>query len=114
MEADAKAEEQRKAIEAEQKRLQLLFEVVEKGGAAELSLRLQIIENLRKQDLLENGKTAEQIALINKKYDLQEEDAERQSQERIRNLKKQAIDNEFEELRLSLEQRSATAVESTL
>ena len=111
LEADAKIEEQRKTIEAEQKRLQLLFEVVEKGGEAELSLRLQIIENLRQQDLLENGKTAEQIALINKKYDLQEEDAERQSQERIRNLKKQAIDNEFEELRLGLEQRSATAVE---
>ena len=111
LEADAKKDEETKAVEAEIKRLQLLFEVVEKGGAAELSLRLQIIENLRQQDLLENGKTAEQIALINKKYDLQEEDAERQSQERIRNLKKQAIDNEFEELRLGLEQRSATAIE---
>lgn len=111
LEADAKKDEETKAIEAEIKRLQLLFEVVEKGGAAELSLRLQIIDKLRQQELIGVVKGSEAERLINEKYRLQEEDAERQAQERIRALKKQAIDNEFEDLRLKMEERNATAVE---
>ena len=104
-------EENNKAIAAEQKRLELLLSVAEKGSQNELSLRFKVIENLRKQELANAKLTREEIDAINAKYDIQKEDAEKQKVERAYKLKKQIIDNEFANMRLGLEATFATQQE---
>lgn len=104
-------EKQEKEITAEQKRLQTLLEIAEKGSQNETDLRLLAIENLRRQELFEAEKTGADKQLINEKYNKQREDAELQSVERIYNSKKQIIDNEFANMRLGLEATFATQQE---
>lgn len=104
-------EKQEKEITAEQKRLQTLLEIAEKGSQNETDLRLLAIENLRRQELFEAEKTGADKQLINDKYNKQREDAELQSIERTYNAKKQIIDNEFANMRLGLETAFATEQE---
>ena len=108
MRADAGAQETAKSIEAEQKRLQLLLEVADKGSKNELDLRLQIIENLRKQELANTELTEQEKSAINLKYNKQKTDAENQILAKNQAVKKQILDNEFAEMKLKLDESFAT------
>jgi hypothetical protein len=111
-EAQDKLEAQQKeALDRKINRIRSLIEVAEKGSLNELSLRTQLIDKLREQELRDAEKTGADKEAIKKKYLRQEEDAERQVLKSLADEKKRIIDNEFETIRLGLEARSAQAVE---
>lgn len=111
MQADAKQEKLDKDIESEQKRISLLLEVAEKGSENELSLRKQAIENLRRQEISEAEKLGYDKDAINKKYDNQIEEANKQSIQRKEQARKQALDNEFNDLKLRMDIANASALQ---
>ena len=108
MRSDATAEATQKAIADEQKRLELLLSVAVEGSKNELDLRLQVIENLRRQELANTELTEEQKTAINLKYNNQRSDAENQILAKQVATKKQILDNEFAAMRLKLDESYAT------
>ena len=71
-------------------------------------MRLQVIENLRRQELSNTELTEEQKNAINLKYNNQRSDAENQILAKQVATKKQILDNEFAAMRLKLDESYAT------
>lgn len=69
------AQQQQRDLETEQASIQLRLDAVQQGTAEENSLRIQLLENARKQELLANSRLIESQkqdeAAINAKYDRQ-------------------------------------------
>lgn len=69
------AQQQQRDLETEQATIQLRLDAVQQGTAEENSLRIQLLENARKQELLANSQLIESQkqdeAAINAKYDRQ-------------------------------------------
>jgi len=104
---NATEESIKKQIDEEQKRISLLLEVATKGSDAELALRTQQIELLRKEELRQAEITnAEKLKLgeenlidlqaINEKYDYQLNEAKKQNIIKREKEISQTIKNEFD------------------
>lgn len=108
---DAIRDKLQKDLTAEQNRIQILLDTAQKGSQNELDLRYKAIENLRQQELAGAELTEKDKQLINAKYDKQKEEAEKQAIKRSSDLKKQALDNEFAEMKLKLDEQNASELE---
>lgn len=78
------AQEQQRELQTQQQTLQLRLDATEQGSAEENDLRIQLLQNARQQELLENRQLAEDMrqdeADINAKYDKQILDQNRKFQ----------------------------------
>lgn len=74
-------------------------------------MRKQAIENLRRQEISEAEKLGYDKDAINKKYDKQIEEANKQSIQRKEQARKQALDNEFNDLKLRMDIANASALQ---
>ena len=78
------AQEQQRELQKQQQTLQLRLDATEQGSAEENDLRIQLLQNARQQELLENRQLAEDMrqdeADINAKYDKQILDQNRKFQ----------------------------------
>jgi len=98
-------------LDREQKRLELKFDIVEKGGLQELSIRQLLLDNLKEQELNKAKETGADITAINIKYRKLENELYLELEVKKREKKKAIYDNEFDEVRLKLETQNALQVE---
>ena len=92
-----------KDIADEQNRISLLLDVATKGSDAELELRLQQIDLLRKTQLANAELTAIEIDAINRKYDLQEIEAKKQMIQKREAEATLALQNAYSERLIDVE-----------
>lgn len=108
------AQEQQRELQTQQQTLQLRLDATEQGSAEENDLRIQLLQNARQQELLENRQLAEDMrqdeADINAKYDKQILDQDRTFQAQRKMLQfgqQQALDaSEFALLETTEEEKT--------
>lgn len=114
------AQQQQRNLETEQAAIQLRLDAVQQGTAEENSLRIQLLENARKQELLANSRLIESQkqdeAAINAKYDrqiLQQDQAYQTERAMLLFDQQQALNqSEFDLLRTTEEEKTRFKLEA--
>lgn len=114
------AQQQQRDLETEQATIQLRLDAVQQGTAEENSLRIQLLENARKQELLANSRLIESQkqdeAAINAKYDrqiLQQDQAYQTERAMLLFDQQQALNqSEFDLLRTTEEEKTRFKLEA--
>lgn len=114
------AQQQQRNLETEQAAIQLRLDAVKQGTAEENSLRIQLLENARKQELLANSRLIESQkqdeAAINAKYDrqiLQQDQAYQTERAMLLFDQQQALNqSEFDLLRTTEEEKTRFKLEA--
>lgn len=114
------AQQQQRNLETEQAAIQLRLDAVQQGTAEENSLRIQLLENARKQELLANSRLIDNQkqdeAAINAKYDrqiLQQDQAYQTERAMLLFDQQQALNqSEFDLLRTTEEEKTRFKLEA--